>query len=45
MIRIIIDDNKEVDIKATKGLEETELAANATIEIMRNIANYLQLKK
>lgn len=37
MIRIIIDDNKEVDIKATKGLEETELAANATIEIMRNM--------
>ena len=37
MIRIIIDDNKEVDIKATKGLEETELAANAAIEIMRNI--------
>ena len=28
MIRIIIDDNKEVDIKATKGLEETEFAAN-----------------
>ena len=36
MIRIIIDDNKEVDIKATKGLEETEFAANAAIEIMRN---------
>lgn len=35
MIRIIIDDNKEVDIKTTKGLEETELAANAAIEIMR----------
>ena len=38
MIRIIIDDNKEVDIKATKGLEETEIAANAAIEIMRNMA-------
>lgn len=38
MIRIIIDDNKEVDIKATKGLEEAELAANATVEIMRNMA-------
>ena len=37
MIRIIIDDNKEVDIKTTKGLEETELAANAAVEIMRNI--------
>lgn len=37
MIQIIIDDNKEVDIKATKGLEETELAANAAIEIMRNM--------
>lgn len=38
MIRIIIDDNKEVDIKTTKGLEETEFAANAAIEIMRNMA-------
>ena len=37
MIRIIIDDNKEVDIKATKGLKEAELAANATVEIMRNM--------
>lgn len=37
MIRIIIDDNKEVDIKATKGLKEIELAANATVEIMRNM--------
>lgn len=37
MIRITIDDNKEVEIKTTKGLEETELAANAVIEIMRNI--------
>lgn len=37
MMQIIIDDNKEVDIKATKGLEETELAANAAIEIMRNM--------
>ena len=40
MIRIIIDDNKEVDIKATKGLEETELATNATVEIMRNMASW-----
>ena len=39
MIRIIIDDNKEVDIKATKGLEETELAANAAVEIMRNMVS------
>lgn len=39
MIQIIIDDNKEVDIKATKGLEETELAANAAIEIMRNMVD------
>ena len=39
MIRIIIDDNKEVDIKATKGLEEIELAANAAIKILRNAAN------
>lgn len=37
MISIVIEDNKEVDIKATKGLEETELAANAAIEIMRNM--------
>lgn len=28
MISIVIEDNKEVDIKTTKGLEETELAAN-----------------
>ena len=39
MIRIIIDDNKEVDIKTTKGLEETELAANAVVEIMRNMVD------
>ena len=35
MIQIIIDDDKEVEIKTTKGLEETELATNAVIEIMR----------
>lgn len=35
MIQITINDNKEVEIKTTKGLEETELAANATIEILR----------
>lgn len=39
MIRITIDDNKEVEIKTTKGLEETEFAADATIEILRNAAN------
>ena len=39
MIRITIDDNKEVEIKTTKGLEETELAANAIIEILRNMAD------
>ena len=39
MIRITIDDNKEVEIKTTKGLEETELAANATIEILRNMVD------
>lgn len=44
MIRITIDDNKEVEIKTTKGLEETELAANAVIEIMRNIVNQNRLK-
>lgn len=38
MIRITIDDNKEVEIKTTKGLEETELAANSVTEIMRNIS-------
>ena len=37
MIRITIDDNKEVEIKTTKGLEETDLATNALIEIMRNM--------
>ena len=44
MIRIIIDDNKEVDIKATKGLKEAELAANATIEIMRNMVDQYEPK-
>lgn len=39
MIRITIDDNKEVEIKTTKGLEETELAANTAIEIMRNMVD------
>ena len=39
MIRITIDDNKEVEIKITKGLEETELAANAAIEILRNMVD------
>lgn len=38
MIRITIDDNEEVEIKTTKGLEETELAGNAVIEIMRNMS-------
>ena len=38
MIRITIDDNKKVEIKTTKSLEETELAANAVIEIMRNMS-------
>lgn len=44
MIRITIDDNKEVEIKTTKGLEETELAANAAIEILRNMVNQNRLK-
>ena len=35
MIQITINDDKEVEIKTTKGLEEIELAANAVIEIMR----------
>ena len=39
MIRITIDDNKEVEIKTTKGLEETELASNATIEILCNMVD------
>ena len=39
MIRITIDDNKEVEIKTTKGLEETELAMNAVIEILQNAAD------
>lgn len=39
MIRITIDDNKEVEIKTTKGLEETEYAVNATIEILSNMAD------
>ena len=39
MIRITIDDNKEVEIKTTKGIEETELAGNAAIEILRNMVD------
>ena len=39
MIRITIDDNKEVEIKTTKGLEETELSVNAAIEILRNMVD------
>ena len=39
MIRITIDDNKEVEIKTTKSLKETELAANASIEILRNMVD------
>lgn len=39
MIQITIDDKKEVEIKTTKGLEETELAANATIEILCNMVD------
>ena len=39
MIRITIYDNKEVEIKTTKGLEETELAENAAIEILRNMVD------
>lgn len=35
MIQITINDNKEVEVKATNGLEETELATNAVLEIMR----------
>lgn len=35
MIQIIIDNNKEVCIKTTNGIEETELAAEVTIEILR----------
>ena len=39
MIRITIDDNKEVEIKTTKGLEETEYAVNATIKILSNMVD------
>lgn len=35
MIQITIDDDEKVEIRTTKGLEETEVAANAVIEIMR----------
>lgn len=35
MIRITIDDNKEVEVKTTNGLKETKLAMSAVIEIMR----------
>ena len=44
MISIVIEDNKEVDIKTTKGLGETELAANAAIEIMRNMVGQHESK-
>lgn len=36
MIQITINDSKEVEIKTTKGLEETKLAMNAVIEILHN---------
>lgn len=39
MIQITINDSKEVEIKTTKGLEETELATNAVIEILHNAAD------
>ena len=39
MIRITIDDNKEVEIKTTKGPEETGLAANAAIKILCSMVN------
>lgn len=35
MIQIIIGDNKEVEIKTTKGLGETDLATSATVEILK----------
>lgn len=44
MIRITIDDNKEVEIKTTKGLEETKLATNAVIEILHNAEDQHELK-
>lgn len=37
MIQITINDDKEVKVKTTKGLKETELAANAVIEIMQQL--------
>lgn len=43
MISIIINDNKEVEVKTTKGLEETELAANAAEEAIPKVhVLYLQ---
>lgn len=45
MIRITIDDNKEVEIKTTKGLEETKLAMNAVIEILNNAADQEETKE
>ena len=39
MIQITINDSKEVEIKTTKCLEETELATNAVIEILHNAAD------
>ena len=39
MLQITIYDNKEVEIKTTKGLEETELASNAAIEILCNMVD------
>ena len=44
MIRITIDDNKEVEIKTTKGLEETVFAVNAAIEFLRNTEDQNKLK-
>ena len=37
MISIIIENNGEVSLKTTNGIEETEIAATLVVEAMRNL--------
>lgn len=37
MIDILIDDDKKVSLKTTRGITETEIAANIVIEAMKNL--------
>lgn len=45
MIQITINDNKEVEVKTTNGLEETELATNAVLEIILIVGDKNEVKE